>query len=178
MGTPDRADGSIAVLRVEVLSREGAGAYSALLLERHEWLAAHGLDMWDPRNLSIEGMIARYGDPAFFGLFEDETCVGGFLLVERDMRYWPDREGDAAFYFHKFVVGPRFGGRGYADRALEWVKRYGRERGADFVRLDYEKRREYLRRMYLRQGFEDAREIETEDGEVIVLGEHRVERAR
>jgi hypothetical protein len=43
--------------------------------------------MWKIENLDIEGMIKRYEDPVFFGAFNDQVCIGGFLLIEHDKRY-------------------------------------------------------------------------------------------
>jgi len=162
------------VFRIEELERKEASAYEAVLMERARWLDEHGLHMWKPEHLSIDGMIERYGKPAFFGAFEGPDCAGGFALLEEDERYWPGRAGDRAFYIHKFVVSPRFAGKGYADRMLEWSKDLGRQRGKDFVRLDYTKQRSYLRSMYLRHGFEDAGESTTPEGTVLVLGECRL----
>jgi ribosomal protein S18 acetylase RimI-like enzyme len=161
------------MFRIEELDREGAAAYEAALIERAAWLDERGMGMWKAEHLTVAGMEARYPKPRFYGAFEGPQLVGGFALLEQDPRYWPDSAGDKAFYFHKFVVGPRFAGRGYADRMLEWVKDLAERSGKDFLRLDYDGSRPYLRGMYLRHGFEDASSTATPEGRKLVLGEYR-----
>jgi GNAT superfamily N-acetyltransferase len=161
------------MFRVEELDREGAAAYEAVLMERAAWLDARGKGMWKAEHLTVAGMAARYPNPKFYGAFEGSGLVGGFALLEEDPRYWPDSAGDKAFYFHKFVVGPRFAGCGYADRMLEWVKDLAERSGKDCVRLDYDGGRTYLRGMYLRHGFEDVSSTATDEGRKLVLAEYR-----
>jgi len=40
----------------------------------------------------------------FFGGFKDELCVGGFILIEKDERYWPNHIGDKAYYFINLLL--------------------------------------------------------------------------
>lgn len=161
------------MFRVEELDEEGVAAYEAALMERKAWLDGRGEGMWKAEHLTVAGMAARYTNPKFYGAFEGPQLVGGFALLEEDLRYWPDSAGDEAFYFHKFVVSPRFAGRGYADRMLEWVKDLAERSGKDFVRLDYDGGRPYLRAMYLRHGFEDSSSALTPEGRTLVLAEYR-----
>jgi GNAT superfamily N-acetyltransferase len=161
------------MLSVRSLDKEAASAYEALLKERKAWLDGHGKSMWKAEHLSVDGMIERYAKPAFYGAFEGPDMVGGFTLLEEDERYWPDSRGEKAFYFHKFVVGPRYAGRGYADLMLEWVKGFAARSGKDYVRLDYDGSRPYLREMYLRHGFEDSGEAEIGEGRTLILAEYR-----
>jgi GNAT superfamily N-acetyltransferase len=166
------------MFRVTELDEKGAAAYEAVLMERAAWLDARGKGMWKAEHLTVAGMIERYANPRFYGAFEGSDCVGGFALLEEDPRYWPDGAGDEAFYFHKFVVSPRFAGRGYADRMLEWVKDLAERSGKDFVRLDYDGERPYLRGMYLRHGFEDRSSAATPEGRKLLLAEYRTASAR
>lgn len=161
------------MLRVLELDGDGESAYEAGLSERKAWLEARGMGMWKAEHLTVAGMKSRYPNPKFYGAFEGADFVGGFVLLEEDPRYWPGAAADRAFYFHKFVVIPRFAGRGHADRMLEWVKDFAARSGKDFVRLDYDGSRAYLRAMYMRHGFEDAGTAVTTDGKELVLAEHR-----
>ena len=101
--------------------------YMKILHLRYEWLKKNDIGMWKLENLEKESMIKRYEDPMFYGAFENNECVGGFILLEKDKRYWPDNLEDRAYYFHKFVVHPNHGRKGYSHRILEWVKEYGKE---------------------------------------------------
>jgi GNAT superfamily N-acetyltransferase len=165
------------MFRVTELDGEGAKAYEEALRERKAWLDERGRGMWKSEHLTVAGMAARYENPKFYGAFEGADLVGGFALLEQDPRYWPDTAADRAFYFHKFVVSPRFAGRGYADLALEWVKDFAARSGKDYVRLDYDGSRAYLRAMYLRHGFADAGITATSDGRALCLAEYRTRRS-
>jgi GNAT superfamily N-acetyltransferase len=157
---------------VEELNNENTYLFSSALIERYNWLNEHNLHMWKIENLNIEGIILRYERPVFYGAFEDKICIGGFILIEEDKRYWPNNITDKAFYFHKFVVRPKFSGKGYADKILEWVKEFGGKKGKAYIRLDYEKRRDYLRKMYLKHGFQDYSEMKTSEGNTLVLAQY------
>jgi GNAT superfamily N-acetyltransferase len=159
---------------VEELRNEKIKYFSNALIERYNWLNDHNIHMWKIENLNVEGMIARYENPIFYGAFEDEVFIGGFILIEQDKRYWPNNLHDKAFYFHKFVVRPQFSGLGYADRILEWVKEFGIKKDKTYIRLDYEKRREYLRNMYLKHGFKDFSEMQTSEGNIVILAECKI----
>ncbi len=159
------------MFRIVELDRKEASVYEAALGERKAWLEERGKGMWKSEHLTVAGMVERYASPRFYGAFEDSDFVGGFVLVEEDLRYWPNAGGSEAFYLHKFVVSPRSAGRGYAGRMLEWVKDYAARRGKDYVRLDYDGSRAYLRAMYLGHGFEDAGTVDIAEGRTLILAE-------
>jgi GNAT superfamily N-acetyltransferase len=141
---------------------------------RYFWLKEKNLEMWKLDQLNAESIIRKYEYPQCFIAFEDKVSVGGFLLLEKDKRYWPDNLDGKAYYFHKFVVDVDSSGKGYSDKILEWVKKHGRINHKDYIRLDYEKQREYLRKMYLKNGFEDIEIMHAENGYDIVKAECRL----
>jgi GNAT superfamily N-acetyltransferase len=162
------------MFHVEPISRTDMDVFIRILRRRIEWLAARSIRMWSLDQADADYLMKRYDDPACYVGFEDRQPVGGFLLLEQDSQYWPDNTGDAAFYFHKLVVDPEYRGRDYAGRLLEWIKRYAREKGKKYVRLDYDKTRAYLRKLYPHHGFRDVREADREDGYHLQLAEYEV----
>jgi GNAT superfamily N-acetyltransferase len=160
------------MLRIRKIEDKSIDEYIYVLHERFEWLGKNGIAMWKLENLEKKSLIDRYEDPNFYGAFENNECVGGFILIEKDKRYWPEQLDDKAYYFHKFVIHPNHGGKGYSHDILEWVKNYGKENGKKYIRLDYEKKRDYLRNLYIQHGFKDIREIKIEDEKIVVLGEY------
>jgi hypothetical protein len=161
---------------VEIINITGEriNEYISVLHERYYWMKEHKLDMWKIENLEKESLIERYDKPKFFAGFVDKICVGGFILIEQDIRYWPNNLFDKAYYFHKFVISPRFGKKGYSGEMLEWVKDYGKQNDKDYIRLDYQKNRSYLRNMYLKHGFIDISEMTTSEDHILVLGEFKI----
>jgi GNAT superfamily N-acetyltransferase len=159
------------MIEIRQLKENQIAQYITVLHERYYWLKDHNLDMWDLEKLLKESLVERYKSPVFYAGFENNVCVGGFILIDKDEKYWPNNLNDDAFYFHKFVVSPRYSRKGYSGVMLEWVKEYGKEKGKDFIRLDYEKRRTYLRNMYLKHGFIDVNEMTTNEGHLLILAE-------
>jgi GNAT superfamily N-acetyltransferase len=148
--------------------------YVSMLVERCNWLKDHNIDMWKIEQLNKESIIQKYESPMCFLAYEDSVSVGGFLLLEKDNRYWPEKTEDKAYYFHKFVVRPDFGGKGYSKKILNWVKEFGKLNGKNYIRLDYETRRKYLRKMYLNSGFVDVEYMNQNKGFEIVKAEYKL----
>jgi hypothetical protein len=156
------------------LSDDNIEEYISVLKERYFWLKEQNLEMWKLESLEKKSLIERYVNPMFYGAYENKECIGGFILVDKDVRYWPNNIEDEAYYFHKFVVSPKYGGKGYSGSIIEWVKSFGRRNDKKYIRLDYQKKRKYLRNMYLKNGFNDVNEIKTNDGDILVLGEYEI----
>jgi len=148
--------------------------YIDILVERCIWLKAHKIDMWKIEQLNKDSIIQKYENPMCFLAYEDSVSVGGFLLLDIDNRYWPDRYNDKTYYFHKFVIKPEYGGKGYSSKIMNWVKDFGLQNGKDYIRLDYETRRKYLRKMYLSFGFIDVEYLNQNKGFEIVKAEYRL----
>jgi GNAT superfamily N-acetyltransferase len=146
----------------------------SIYLDKVKWLNDKNIPMWDPNQFTIENLKGKYVNPEYFICCNGQTIVGGFLLIEYDERYWKDKKENKAFYFHKFVVRKGFTGKGYADFILEWVKKYSEEQGKEYVRLDYEEAREYLKNMYIRHGFKTVDRIRNQDGAILVKGEYKI----
>ena len=162
------------MLEVRAIGYEELGYLLEMWQERSKWLRSIGEEMWDVSQLNAKSIINKYENPEFFIGFVENVQVGGFLLIEKDSRYWPDRMEDRAYYLHKFVVRLGHGGKGYSKRMLEWIKDQAEANGKQYVRLDYEIDREYLRKMYIDSGFRDIEILKKEGQSDIVKAEYRV----
>jgi ribosomal protein S18 acetylase RimI-like enzyme len=149
--------------------------YVEILKERYLWLIDKEIKMWEYKNVELNGLYRRYENPSFFGAYENDNCVGGFILLEIDDHYWPNNMRDKAYYVHKFVVGPKYGGMGYSDKMLEWINNYGKQNNKGYLRLDYNKNIEYLRKMYIRNGYKEIREITNRENIKMILAEIRLD---
>jgi GNAT superfamily N-acetyltransferase len=148
--------------------------YIDMLIDRCNWLKEHNIEMWKIEQLNKESIIKKYENPMCFLAYEDLVSVGGFLLLENDNRYWPDKLEDKAYYIHKFVVKTEFSGKGYSIKMLNWIKEYGKQNGKRYIRLDYETRRKYLRNMYINIGFVDIEYMNQNKGFEIVKAEYKI----
>ena len=159
---------------ISQISDDTINDYISVLKDRLFWLREKNINMWTIEKLEKKALIERYENPIFYGAYENKECIGGFILIEKDTRYWPNNINDKAYYFHKFVINPKYKGKGYSDKILEWVKDFGRKNEKKYIRLDYQKKRNYLRNMYLKNEFKDVNEIEINDGDILVLGEYKI----
>jgi GNAT superfamily N-acetyltransferase len=159
---------------VEPIAYERIEEFLEMLRERAAWLEALGQPMWNPEYLAKDAFIERYHVPACFLAFDGGEKVGGFALIEKDEDLWPDRLGDSAFYIHKLVVRKAFSGRGYAAKILAWIEDYARERGKDYLRLDYYEEREYLGKLYAGAGFRKVDVRTKPDGTRVALAQIRL----
>lgn len=73
-----------------------------------------------------------------------------------------------------FVITDENSGKGYSEKMLKWVKEYGKEKGKDFIRLDFNENREYLRKMYYGNGFERVNIMTENENGKIVLAEYKI----
>jgi len=156
------------------LEEKEMDSFLSLLQERAKWLDDRKMGMWKLSELSKEAIAARYDSPVPFLALDDEERVGGFLLMDKDNRYWGRKEKVSAFYVHKLFVRAGFGGWGYSDSMIEWIKQYGKQNGKAYIRLDYQRKREYLRKLYFSHGFVDVEELQLEDGVILTKAECRI----
>jgi len=127
--------------------------------EKVKWLEKSNIPLWDESQFTIENLNTKYVNPDFFVGIVDNTVIGGFILVERDDDYWPSNSNDKAFYFHKFVIKNGYGSLGYSKAMLDWVKKYCKDNYKEYLRLDFDETREYVKNMYLSNGFNPIDEV-------------------
>ncbi len=142
-----------------------------IYVEKVVWLREANIPLWDESQFTIENLTAKYVDPEFFVGVVDDAVIGGFILVERDDEYWPDNAGENAYYFHKFVIKNGHGSLGYSGKMLDWVKEYGRKNGKDYLRLDFDETREYVKNMYESNGFIPVDRVHDKKGKPLIKAE-------
>jgi GNAT superfamily N-acetyltransferase len=160
------------MFRIEEIGYERLEELLSLLIERANWLINRNMKMWDISKLTKEELVTRYDSPKVFLAFEDQVIVGGFLLSVVDLNYWKECQTDNAYYLHKFVVKNTYGSKGYSDKMLEWIKEFGK--GKDFIRLDFVKDREYIRKLYHKHGFKEIEEVISDSGLVLIKAEYKI----
>jgi hypothetical protein len=122
-------------------------------IEKVIYLKTINTPLWDTHQFSLASLKAMYLNSVFYAAFLGEEIVGGFILVEKDLRYWPEKDDDNSFYVHKLVVKNGHEKKGYAHVMLEWIRAYGKSMSKTCIRLDYDESRKYLAKLYLSHGF-------------------------
>jgi GNAT superfamily N-acetyltransferase len=145
-------------------------------LDKEKSLEKKGIAVWDIRQFTKENLGRKYSAPEYcIGTLEGDA-FGGFILLEEDLHFWPGRQEDNAYYFHKFVIRDKYSGMGLSKAILDWVKDRGRENGKDFIRLDFNENRDYLKKLYYGNGFERVGIASEDEENRIVLAEYRITR--
>ncbi len=62
------------------------------------------------------------------------ACV--WATTFEDEQIWEGRNADTAVYIHRIATNPLFRGRNFVSIIVQWAKKYARNEGKDFVRLD------------------------------------------
>lgn len=138
-------------------------------------LEKKGIKVWDVGQFTKENLQLKYGNPEYFLGIVDGEIFGAFILIANDPKYWGNRS-DQALYFHKFVILDKYCGLGYSKFILDWVKEYGKQLGKEYIRLDFNEKREYIKNMYYGNGFRFVSNFEETEKHKLVLAEYFINR--
>lgn len=143
----------------------------SIYIEKVKWLRAENKPLWDESQFTLDELSKKYGSPEYFVGYVGRKIIGGFILIENDYLYWPEKANEPAYYFHKFVIRNEWCGKGYADKMLDWVKSYGKENRKRVIRLDYNGSRKPITDLYTRNGFVPIETISNEHVSRLVKAE-------
>ncbi len=79
------------------------------------------------------------------------ACV--WATTFEDEQIWEEKNADAAVYIHRIATNPLFRGRNFVSIIVHWAKKYARNEGKDFVRLDTIGNNIRLIDHYIKSGF-------------------------
>jgi hypothetical protein len=125
----------------------------AIYIEKVIWLRETNKPLWDESQFTLDSLKIKYENPVFYVGYCGSEIIGGFILVEKDLLYWPEYSNDSSFYFHKFVIHNKYCGKHYSDEMIHWVKEYGKKMNKKYIRLDYDGNRKPITDLYTRNGF-------------------------
>jgi hypothetical protein len=162
------------VFHIEKIDYSEIGLLLDIIRGKAIWLETINRPMWNISKINEIEIRKQYDNPDLFVAFENQDTVGCFLLNKFDKTFWPDCKKDNAYYFHKLVVRNEFSGKGYSGLILEWIKKYGKLNGKQYIRLDYDKTRVYLDKLYTSHGFYMIEEYDTIDGYHIKKSEYKI----
>jgi ribosomal protein S18 acetylase RimI-like enzyme len=88
-------------------------------------------------------------------IIKDEGEVAcTFVLTFNDLIIWKEASADPAVYLHRIATNPKFRGRSYVTKIIEWVKIYAKENGKSYIRLDTHSGNERINKYYMSCGFD------------------------
>ncbi|MBK8390653.1 MAG: GNAT family N-acetyltransferase [Saprospiraceae bacterium] len=88
----------------------------------------------------------------FFLVYEEDTHIGMFKIMDADPEYWGERS-EVARYVHALVVNPRFKGRNLGERILDQISADLKAKQIDLFRLDCNANNPWLCQYYENNGF-------------------------
>jgi hypothetical protein len=144
----------------------------AIYINKVKWLRKTNKPLWDESQFTIEALNSKYENPVFYVGYYDKEIIGGFILVENDRLYWPDKINDSSLYFHKFVIHNKHCGKHYSDEMIDWVKEYGKKMNKKYIRLDYDGNRKPITELYTRNGFIPVDTISNEHVSKLIKAEY------
>jgi ribosomal protein S18 acetylase RimI-like enzyme len=127
-------------------------AFAGLLQAVVAALAAEGRALWTPDEVALPTLLENHPGDFVLGHLAGRPVVG-FILQERDPRYWPQDAPGEALYLHKLAVDPAHRGRGLAQTALEFARDHAALLGKQSLKLDTAADRPALRALYEGFGF-------------------------
>jgi hypothetical protein len=71
-----------------------------------------------------------------FIIKEDDQIACTFVITFNDLIIWKEASSDPAIYLHRIATNPKFRGRSYVKKIIEWAKTYAKENGKSYIRLD------------------------------------------
>lgn len=138
------------------------------------WLNNKGLFTWNVDSLTEENLCKQYINPQYFVCYSNAQFVGGFILIEKDVFFWPEKVENDSIYLHKLLVCNNFNGQGYGKSIINWIKEYGIKNGKKYLRLDYFKEKHGLDRFYTENEFYRVDEVKYKDRGTIIKAEYKL----
>ena len=79
------------------------------------------------------------------------ACV--FVITFSDPILWKEKNNDLAIYIHRIATHPDFRGNSFVMHIVDWVKKFGKESGKKFIRMDTGSGNDKLNNYYIHCGF-------------------------
>ncbi len=69
-------------------------------------------------------------------IVSDDIIACNWTITFTDKEIWAEKDKNDAIYIHRICTNPTFRGNRYVDKIAEWAKKYAKEIGKKFIRLD------------------------------------------
>jgi predicted N-acetyltransferase YhbS len=132
---------------------EDAAKVSAILQEAARWLEDRGAPLWQLDELSATSITSDLAGGLFFIAEDNGEPAGTIRFQLEDPQFWPDIPPGMSAFVHRLAVRRRHAGGIVASELLKWAAARTRMLGRQFLRLDCDAARPWLRAVYERFGF-------------------------
>jgi len=87
-------------------------------------------------------------------IVSDNVIACNWAITFEDREIWGEKDKEDAIYIHRICTNPALRGNRYIDIIVEWSKKYAKQTGKRFVRLDTLGNNTKLIEHYTSAGFE------------------------
>lgn len=126
---------------------------SNMLMDVVTWLDHQGTSLWEPKQVSIEGLTNTYKRSELYFISNEDERIGLVFLQESDPFFWPEIKTNDTLYIHKLCLLAEFKGQGLGSRILLLIQKVAKDMGKEWLRLDCDDRPS-LHRFYKDHGFQ------------------------
>ncbi|HEY9168394.1 MAG TPA: GNAT family N-acetyltransferase [Lutibacter sp.] len=103
-------------------------------------LIEQGIFQWNEKYPSKEVLLEDIKLQQLWKLETENTIVGLIVLTEFEESAYQQvkwlTESDRNIYIHRLAVDPKFQGKGYAQKLMDFSEKYAKEKGYNSIRLD------------------------------------------
>lgn len=105
-----------------------------------KFMIEKGIFQWNEQYPSKEVLLNDIELNQLWKLVKENSIIGLIVLTEiEDKEYknvkWLTKNG-TSLYIHRLAVDPKFQGKGYAQKLMNFAENYGIEKGYNSIRLD------------------------------------------
>jgi GNAT superfamily N-acetyltransferase len=124
-----------------------------ILIECSEVMAKLGESRWEAAHFEVSYLEELVRQHQLFVVLVNDKIAGTFKVQHHDSLFWPEMNHEEAVYLHKIALSKSARGRGLTSEIIAWAKSYTSSKNRTFLRLDTDRKRPGLCKLYEGLGF-------------------------
>lgn len=160
---------------IRKIKNKELSTFSQTLITVEKALRRRSNKLWEFDKLMPDKLKEIYKPSNMYLLFVEGAVAGTIILQETDLDYWQQYKKESnCYYIHKLSLLPKYTGKGLSKKILDWAEGEAISAGKTYLRLDCNKDRGKVCKIYEDFGFK-RKDIKTINGREVVLYEKNVD---
>lgn len=123
------------------------------------WMHENGIEnLWNEDNIKWKQLSMTYEIGDFYIAFHKDVPVACMAVTDYDSNYWSEIPKGESLYIHKLAVKRIYAGMGISKKLIDFSKNLARKRNIETIRLDCNKLRAKLCKLYEKNEFRYEKE--------------------
>lgn len=123
------------------------------------WMHDNGIgNLWNKDNIKWNHLSRMYEIGDFYIAFYKDMPVACMAITDYDSNYWNEIPKGESLYIHKLAVKRMYAGMGISTKLIDFSKNLAYRRKIETIRLDCNKQRTKLCKLYENNGFRYEKE--------------------